>query len=71
MASYAKAKAELGKIFRQQNGINPSPARSLEKGLERTFTVHLLGVGTLLRQTLPSNNPIEFSVYVVAIVGGM
>ena len=59
MTSYAEAKAELGKIFRQLERINPSAARSLEEGLEETLTVHRLGVGTLLRRTLVSTNPIE------------
>ena len=59
MTGYAEAKAELGKIFRQLERINPSAARSLEEGLEETLTVHRLGVGTLLRQTLASSNPIE------------
>jgi putative transposase len=59
MAGYAEAKTELGKIFRQLERINPSAARSLEEGLEETLTVHRLGVGTLLRQTLASSNPIE------------
>ena len=57
MTSYADAKAELGKIFRQLERINPSAAHSLEEGLEETLTVHRLGVGTLLRQTLASSNP--------------
>ena len=51
MTGYAEAKAELGKIFRQLERINPSAARSLEEGLEETLTVHRLGVGALLRQT--------------------
>jgi putative transposase len=59
MTSYAEAKAELEKIFRQLERINPSAARSLEEGLEETLTVHRLGVGTLLRRTLASTNPIE------------
>jgi hypothetical protein len=54
-----RAKAELGKIFRQLERINPSAARSLEEGLEEPLTVHRLGVGTLLRQSLASSNPIE------------
>jgi hypothetical protein len=54
-----EAQAELGKIFRQLERINPSAAHSLEEGLEETLTVHRLGVGTLLRQTLASSNPIE------------
>lgn len=59
MAGYAEAKAELEKIFRQLERINPSAAHSLEEGLEETLTVHRLGVGRLLRQTLASSNPIE------------
>src|ERR1700691_4751388 len=59
MTEYAAAKAELEKIFRQLERINPSAARSLEEGLEETLTVHRLGVGTLLRRTLASTNAIE------------
>ena len=59
MTEYAAAKAELEKIFRQLERINPSAACSLEEGLEETLTVHRLGVGGLLRQTLASTNPIE------------
>lgn len=59
MTEYAAAKSELEKIFRQLERINPSAARSLEEGLEETLTVHRLGVGTLLRRTLASTNPIE------------
>jgi transposase-like protein len=59
MTDYTAAKAELEKIFRQLERINPSAARSLEEGLEETLTVHRLGVGTLLRRTLASTNPIE------------
>lgn len=59
MTGYAEAKDALEKIFRQLERINPSAARSLEEGMEETLTVHRLGVGTLLRQTLASTNPIE------------
>lgn len=59
MTGYGEAKAELGKIFRQLERINPSAARSLEEGLEETLTVHRLGVGTLLRRSLANTNPIE------------
>jgi transposase-like protein len=59
MTGYAEAKAELEKIFRQLERINPSAARSLEEGLEETLTVHRLGVAALLRKTLASTNPIE------------
>ena len=59
MTDYTAAKVELEKIFRQLERINPSAAHSLEEGLEETLTVHRLGVGTLLRRTLASTNPIE------------
>jgi putative transposase len=59
MTDYTTAKAELENIFRQLERINPSAACSLEEGLEETLTVHRLGVGTLLRQTWASTNPIE------------
>lgn len=59
MTNYAEAKAELEKIFRQLERVNPSAARSLEEGLEETLTVHRLGVGALLRRSLTTTNPIE------------
>jgi transposase-like protein len=59
MTNYAEAKAELEKIFRQLERVNPSAARSLEEGLEETLTVHRLGVGELLRRSLATTNPIE------------
>jgi putative transposase len=59
LTNYAEAKAELEKIFRHLERINPSAARSLEEGLEETLTVHRLNVGALLRRTLASTNPIE------------
>ena len=51
MPNYADAKAELEKIFRQLERVNPSAARSLEEGMEETLTVHRLGVGELLRRS--------------------
>jgi putative transposase len=59
MTHYAEAKAELEKIFRQLERVNPSAARSLEEGLEETLTVHRLGVGERLRRSLATTNPIE------------
>ncbi len=59
MTEYAAAKAELEKIFRQLERVNPSAARSLEEGLEETLTLHRLGVGELLRRSLATTNPIE------------
>ena len=59
MTGYAEAKAELEKIFRQLERVNPSAARSLEEGLEETLTLHRLGVGDMLRRSLATTNPIE------------
>ena len=59
MIGYAEAKAELEKIFRQLERVNPSAARSLEEVQEETLTVHRLGVGELLRRSLATTNPIE------------
>ncbi len=59
MTEYAAAKAELEKIFRQLERVNPSAARSLEEGMEETLTVHRLGLGALLRRSLATTNPIE------------
>lgn len=59
LTGYAEAKAELDKLFRQLERINPSAARSLEEGLEETLTVHRLGVGPLLRLSLATTNPID------------
>src|SRR5665213_263240 len=68
MTDYTTAKAELEKIFRQPERINPSAARSLEEGLEETLTVHRLGVSKLLRPTLASTNPIESCFSIVGKV---
>jgi transposase-like protein len=59
MTEYAAAKAEVEKIFRQLERVNPSAAHSLEEGMEETLTVHRLGVGALLRRSLATTNPIE------------
>lgn len=59
LTNYAEAQAELEKIVRQLERINPSAAHSLEEGLEETLTVHRLGVDGLLRRTLSSTNAIE------------
>ena len=59
LTNYAEAKAELEKVVRQLERINPSAAHSLEEGLEETLTLHRWGVGELLRRTLSSTNPIE------------
>ena len=45
MTEYAAAKAELEKIFRQLERVNPSVTRSLEEGIEEMLVVHCLGNG--------------------------
>jgi putative transposase len=59
MTNYAEAKAELEKILRQLERVNPGAERSLEKGMEETMAVHRLGVRELLRRSLATTNPIE------------
>ena len=59
MTDYTAAKAALEKLWRQVCEINPSAARSLEEGMEETLALHRLGVGTVLRRTLSTTNPIE------------
>jgi putative transposase len=59
MTNYADANAELEKISRQLERVNPSAARRLEEGMEETLTVHHLGLGALQCQTLASANLIE------------
>ena len=45
--------------------LNPSAARSLEKGREETLTVHRLHVPMQLRKTLASTNVIESAFSIV------
>jgi hypothetical protein len=48
------------RLRREQGTLKTSwCAKIRPPGLEETLTVHRLGVGTLLRQTLASSNPIE------------
>ena len=47
------------KSFGNWKRINPSAARSLGEGLEKTLTVHRLGIGAVLRRKLATTNPIE------------
>ena len=62
MKGYAEAKAELDKVVRYLDGLNPSAARRLEEGLEETLTLHRLGIPDLLRTSLNSTNIIESSL---------
>lgn len=45
--------------------LNPSAARSLGEGMEKTLTVHRLGVPKQLRKTLASTNVIESAFSIV------
>lgn len=62
MKGYTEAKAELEKVVRYLDGLNPSAARSLEEGLEETLTLHRLGIPDLLRTSLNTTNIIESSL---------
>ena len=53
------AKAELKKMERWLEEINPSAAESLKEGQNELLTVHRLEVTPLLRKTLQTTNPIE------------
>jgi len=44
----------LGRLHRELMELNPSAARSLEEGMEKTLTVHRLQVSAQLRRTLAS-----------------
>jgi transposase-like protein len=68
LTGYADAKAALERLFRQLERINPSAARSLEEGMEETLTLHRLGLGPLLRQSLSSTNLIESCLSTVRLV---
>ncbi len=68
LTNFAEAKAELEKLFRQLERVNPSAARGLEEGMEETLTVQRLGVGWLLRLTLASTNPIKSCLSTVEYV---
>ncbi len=68
MISYADAKGELDRLWRQLMDLNPSAARSLEEGAEETLTLHRLRVPVKLRRNLASTNLIESSFSTVETV---
>jgi len=57
--TYAEAKAALEDLRADLRRLNESALRSLEEGLEETLTVHRLGVGPILRQSLATTNMLE------------
>ena len=68
MAEYPDAKRALDQLHRELMDLNPSAARSLEEGMEETFTVHKLRVPDQLRRTLCCTNVIESAFSIVETV---
>ena len=62
---YSEAKRILDRLHRELMNRNPSAGRSLAEGLEETLVVHRLRVGSILRETLGSTNPIESAFSIV------
>lgn len=59
MVDYEEAKGLLEKTVAWLEKINPSAARSLDEGLEKTLTLHRLEVPEVLRRSLSTTNVIE------------
>ena len=59
------ARRTLERLHRELMELNPSAARSLEKGMEETLTVHRLRVPPKPRRTLASTNVIESAFSIV------
>jgi len=57
--TYAEAKAALDDLRANLRRLNESALRSLDEGLEETLTLHRLGVGPTLRQSLATTNMLE------------
>jgi len=57
--TYEAAKAALGDLRPELRRLNESALRSLDEGLEETLTLHRLGVGPMLRQSLMTTNTLE------------
>jgi len=55
----AEAKTALDALRADLRRLNESALRSLDEGLEETLTLHRLGVGPMLRQTLATTNMLE------------
>lgn len=58
-STYAEAKAALNDLRADLRRLNESALRSLDEGLEETLTLHRLGVGPTLRQSLATTNMLE------------
>jgi transposase-like protein len=57
--TYAEAKAVFDELRTDLRRLNESALRSLDEGLEETLTLHRLGGGPALRQTLATTNLLE------------
>jgi putative transposase len=57
--TYSEAKAALDNLRVDLRRINESALRSLDEGLQETLTLHRLGVGPTLRQSLATTNMLE------------
>ncbi len=57
--TYTEAKTALDARRAELRRLNESALRSLDEGLEETLTLHRLGVGPTLRQTLATTNMLE------------
>jgi transposase-like protein len=57
--TYAEARHELEKLDHELSKINPSAAASLNEGLEKTLTLHYLGLAPELGKSLNTTNCIE------------
>ena len=57
--TYETMKAALDDLRADLRRLNESAVRSLDEGLEETLTLHRLGVGSILRQTLATTNMLE------------
>src|SRR3954467_12849597 len=62
---YAAAKQALDRLHHELMHLNPSAARSLAEGLEKTLAVHRLHVPQQLRMALASTNVIESAFAIV------
>lgn len=57
--TYAEAKTALDDLRVDLRRLNESALRSLDEGLDETLTLHRLGVGPTLRQSLATTNMLE------------
>jgi putative transposase len=57
--TYETAKAALDALRPDLRRLNESALRSLDEGLDETLTLHRLGVGPTLRQSLATTNMLE------------